>query len=105
MKAIEVQLDLWFGRIKQYLIELSMFSFFVLAMACPLWGQATIGIQGHLEKDRLIFELDKGILDTPMLFVRHDTGQLQIEWSEQNNFIELFCKHFQRSITIFFDRF
>ncbi|RPG30159.1 zinc-dependent metalloprotease [Flagellimonas sp.] len=89
MKAIRIPILSWSGDMKRYVVELSMFVFFVLAAACPLWGQANFGIQGHLEKDRLIFELEKGVLDTPMLFVRHDAGQLQVQWSEQNGFIQL----------------
>src|SRR5690606_6840772 len=53
------------------------------------WGQANFGIRGKLEQERLILELEEHILDTPMLFVRHGDGQLQVKWSRQRDMIQL----------------
>ncbi|MCR9228775.1 MAG: zinc-dependent metalloprotease [Flavobacteriaceae bacterium] len=66
-----------------------LFSFFIWLAVCPLWGQANFGIEGHLENERLLLQLDSALLDVPILFVRHGSGQHQVVWSRERNHILL----------------
>lgn len=66
-----------------------LFSFIFWLAVCPLWGQANFGIKGHLENERLLLELDSNILDVPVLFVRHGSGQHQVIWSRNRDHILL----------------
>ena len=60
-----------------------LFSLIILLVACPLWGQVNNNIKAHLEAGRLYFEIGEGLLQKPMLLVRHGMGQHQIIWAKQ----------------------
>jgi hypothetical protein len=81
-------------RIKKRLINFNflrefLFSFMILLVTGPVWGQTNNGIDASLEGDRLLFEIDTKILDKPILFVRHDLGHHQVVWSKQRDHILL----------------
>ena len=61
----------------------------ILLVACPLWGQVNNSVKGHLEAGRLFFNINEGLLQRPMLFVRHGMGQHQVIWSKQPDHILL----------------
>src|SRR5690606_31212896 len=63
--------------------------FIVWLAACPLWGQASFGINGQIENDRLILEIQADILDKPMLLVRRNAGYHQVNWTKEGGFILL----------------
>ncbi len=73
----------------RYIRWLFLLPCIVWLAACPLWGQANLGIRGKLEQERLLFELEKHVLDVPMLFIRHGEGQLQVVWSKQGDMVQL----------------
>lgn len=56
---------------------------------CTLWGQLPFGIKGYLENERLILEVEKHLLDVPMLLVRHEMGFQQVTWSKEGNYLLL----------------
>ncbi len=66
-----------------------LFSCIVWLAACPLWGQATFGVQGYLEDGRLILELDEEMMEVPMLLVRQETGFQQVKWSKEGKYVLL----------------
>lgn len=67
-----------------------LFSCIVWLAACPLWGQATFVLKGHLKDDRLILEMDKQLMDVPMLLVRHEIGFHQVTWSKEGRHLLLY---------------
>jgi len=56
---------------------------------CHLRGQTNFGIKGHFGNNRLLLELDYNILDVPLLFVRHGSGQHQVVWSREGDHVLL----------------
>ena len=56
---------------------------------CPLKGQTNNGIGAYLENDKIYLELDKSIIDKPILFVRHHMDQLHVKWSHIGNQVVL----------------
>lgn len=66
-----------------------LFSCIVWLVACPLWGQVFSGVSATLEDERLILGLDPEALGAPMLFVRHGTGDHQVLWTRQKDYVLL----------------
>lgn len=66
-----------------------LFSCIIWLAICPLWGQANFGIEVLLEDDRLLLELDEGVMDSPMHLARLGVGYHHIQWSRQGDHILL----------------
>ncbi|MHA7830182.1 MAG: zinc-dependent metalloprotease [Flagellimonas sp.] len=87
MKAIEKKKGSTLSGVLRHMNREFLFSCIVWLAVCPLWGQTNLGIDAHLENDRLLLELDKGILETPMHLVRLGVGYHHIQWSRQGDHI------------------
>lgn len=87
MKAIEKKKSSTLSGVLRHMNREFLFSCIVWLAVCPLWGQTNLGFDAFTEDDRLLLELDKGILDTPMHLVRIGVGFSQIQWARQGDHI------------------
>lgn len=66
-----------------------LFSCIVWLVACPLWGQVFSGVSAELKDERLILGLEPEVFGVPMLFVRHGTGDHQVVWTREEDYVLL----------------